>query len=181
MKTITSSVAFTDPQNNVAANGVLTLDLSQACEVTTGGGQVANKRVTITLTAGGLIPASTSIFANDELTPAQTSYHAQLFDASGNRLADFGQWSIVGASPIDVSKIAPTTTGASYPAAVLQQPSGQQKIAGFPLELGSSLILDGSISGSTTLQAATGAGGVATLPNNTGTLAETNLAQTWSA
>jgi hypothetical protein len=36
-------------------------------------------------------------------------------------------------------------------------------------------------SGSTTLEASSSAGGVATLPDNSGTIAETNLAQTWSA
>jgi len=39
----------------------------------------------------------------------------------------------------------------------------------------------GSASGATQLQAASAAGGTATLPNNTGTVAETNLAQSWTA
>lgn len=43
------------------------------------------------------------------------------------------------------------------------------------------LILAGSSSGSTTLEASAAAGGTATLPDNTGIIAELNLAQTWSA
>lgn len=41
--------------------------------------------------------------------------------------------------------------------------------------------LNGSTSGSVNLQSVAAAGGVASVPNNTGTVAETNLAQTWSA
>src|SRR5580765_1649475 len=117
MKQVTTSVGFQDPLGNLVASGDLILDLSQAAEVTSGGGLIAPKRVVLPLTALGKI-APTNIYFNDELTPSGTTYHATLLDGNLNLIADFGQWSIVGASA-DLSTMVPTTTGASVAGVVL--------------------------------------------------------------
>lgn len=132
MKTIESTVAFQDPQGNVVASGTLVLQLSQAAEITSGGGQVAPMEVRITLDATGKIPANTSIWANDQLTPSGTTYNAYLKDSSNAQVASFGAWSIAGASPIDLSAMVSTTSGASYPSAVLLNPSSAQTVATQP-------------------------------------------------
>lgn len=136
-KTIQSTVAFQNAAGTAIANGILTLDLSQPSEITSGGGQVAPQRYTVTLDGTGKIPAATTILANDELTPSGTTYRARLFDSAGMALlADFGNWSIVGASPIDLSAMVPTTTGASYPTVItsvgLTMPA-EFSVAGSPI------------------------------------------------
>jgi hypothetical protein len=167
-KTIQSTIAFTDPQNNVVALGVLLLDLSQPSLVTSGGGQVAPRRVAVTLTAGGVIPGSTTIWANDQLTPSGTTYHARLYDSNLNLIADFGQWNIAGASPIDLSQITPVSTSAvSNPAPVLIAPAADQHITGtFNLttpKLNSVIYVDGT-------QYTTLASAYAALPSTGGTV-----------
>lgn len=123
-KTIQSTVAFTDPQNNPLANGLLILDLNQASEVSSGGGQVAPMRVAITLDSSGKIPANTSVFANDELNPSGTAYRAKLYNSNLSLVADFGFWSIVGASPIDLSQEVATSLNVAYPTAGLLNVAG---------------------------------------------------------
>jgi hypothetical protein len=110
-KTIQSTVAFQDPQGNVLANGTLVFDLSQECLITSGGGQVAPSRVTVTLTSAGVIPNSTTIWANDQLTPSGTVYYVRFFNSNGLLVAGPLAWSIVGASPIDLSQMVPVSTG----------------------------------------------------------------------
>lgn len=129
MKTIQSTVAFQDTQGNVIAGGFLILQLSQPSEVTSGGGQVVPLEVRITLDSTGKIPANTQIWANDELTPSGTIYAAYLKDSSNTQVASFGNWSIAGASPIDLAQMVPTSSGASFSGAVLLNPPGSQTIA----------------------------------------------------
>src|SRR6516164_6665904 len=102
-KTITSSVAFQDPQGNILANGSIIFDLSAPAEIASGGGQVAPLRVSVTLTSAGLIPNASMIWANDQLTPSGTIYRVNIYNSNG-LAAEVGQlWSIAGASPIDLS------------------------------------------------------------------------------
>jgi len=118
MKTVVSSVAFQGPDGTIAANGRLLLSLSQNAMITSGGGQVYSTiPVVIDLDATGKIPAGTQIWANDELTPTGTTYLANLQDKFATRLDTLGSWSIAGASPIDVSQIAPSSSGISMPSA----------------------------------------------------------------
>lgn len=144
MKTIQSTVAFQDPQGNAVASGVLILTLSQPAEIISGGGQVVPLEVRITLGADGKIPAATQIWANDELTPSM-SYTAAIRDSGNNFIASFGPWSISGPSPIDLSAMTPTTTGASYPSPVLLSPSGDQTITSGDLTLESGSLSAGQI------------------------------------
>lgn len=176
-KTIQSTVAFTDPQNNVVNTGLLVLDLSQVAEVT-GGGQVVPKRVVITLTTAGLIPNSTTIWANDQLTPSGTTYHARVFDTNGNLLGDFGQWSITGTSPIDLSVMTPTTSGASFPAPVLISPAGDQEITVGNLILDQFLKVKNATAFAFTLGGTPTANRTVTFPDATDTVVELTQSQT---
>lgn len=116
-KTIISSVPFQDPQGNILANGYLTLDLSQPAVISSGGGQVAPMRVSITLTAAGVIPTSppTLLWANDQLTPSGTGYYVRIYNSNNLLVSTPGVWIIQGVSPIDVSQLTPTSLGPSYP------------------------------------------------------------------
>lgn len=108
MVTIENTVPFQDPQGNFVSNGYLTLILSAAAKISGGGGQVAPSVVSILLDDSGQIPASTMLWANDELLPSGTTYLAQLYNSTDSVLATLGEWSITGASPIDLSQITPT-------------------------------------------------------------------------
>lgn len=115
MVTIESTVPFVDPQGNAIINGLLILDLSQQAMITSGGGQIAPNRVAIVLDNSGSIPAATTIYANDELTPSGTGYFARLYNENMSLVADFGAWVIIGTSPIDLSQEVATTLSVSYP------------------------------------------------------------------
>lgn len=129
MKTITSSVAFQGPDGTIAANGRLLLSLSQNAMITSGGGQVYSLvPVVIDLDANGLIPAGTTIWANDELTPSGTTYLVNLQDRNRGRLDTLGTWSISGASPIDLSGMTPSSAAPSFPFPVLLAPVGNQTV-----------------------------------------------------
>lgn len=127
-KLISTSQGFQDAKGNVVANGLLSLTLSQTAEVTASGGLVTTEPLYFVLDANGKI-TSTAIWFNDELTPSGTTYHAVLYAANGCRiLADFGQWSIAGASA-DLSTMAPVATNVSQANAVLIAPSATQNIS----------------------------------------------------
>lgn len=116
--TITSSVGFQDPQGNLLPLGLLTFDLSQSAAITSGGGLIAPTHVAITLDSTAKIPAATLLWGNDQLTPSGTTYRMRLFNSNGLLIADYGQQSIQGTSPIDISLLTPTATSGgtvSYP------------------------------------------------------------------
>lgn len=127
-KLISTSQGFQDAKGNVVAGGSLSLTLSQAAEVTASGGLVTTDPLYFTLDVNGKI-TPTAIWFNDELTPSGTTYHAVLYAANGCRiLADFGQWSIAGASS-DLSTMVPVATNVSTANAVLLSPSGNQTVS----------------------------------------------------
>lgn len=107
-KTIQSSVAFQDPQGNVLANGSINFDLNTPSEVI-GGGQVVPTRVTVNLTSAGVIPAATTIWANDQLNPGNTLYIVTIHNANGLVVEGPVFWSITGTSPIDLSQVTPVS------------------------------------------------------------------------
>lgn len=120
-KLISTSQGFQDAKGNVVANGLLSLTLSQAAEVTASGGLVTTEPLYFVLDANGKI-TSTAIWFNDELTPSGTTYHAVLYASNQVRIiTDFGQWSIVGASA-DLSTMVPVATNVSTANALLLNP-----------------------------------------------------------
>src|SRR5690348_10155754 len=151
-KLISTSQGFQDAKGTVVAGGMLSLQLSQNAEITSGGGQVTTDTLYFTLDSNGKI-TSTAIWFNDELTPSGTVYRAILYAANGCRIIqDFGYWSITGASA-DLSAMVPTTLGASYPTAVVTNPSGNQTIATGNLTLTTGQFIE-------TANAVTGTGGL---------------------
>jgi len=140
-KTIQSTVGFTDPSGALVASGHLTFTLSQPAEVISGGGLVDVAAISTNLTALAVIPGAFLLWGNDQLNPAGTTYRMKLTDSNNNLVADFGQVSLTGASPIDVSQLIPAASSGgtvSYPNPVLQTPSAAQTITGFGLTLSSS-------------------------------------------
>lgn len=126
-KLISTSQGFQDAKGNVVANGLLSLTLSQAAEITASGGLVTTDPLYFALDVNGKI-TSTAIWFNDELTPSGTTYHAILYASNQVRIIqDFGQWSITGASA-DLSTMVPTATNVSQANAVLLNPAAAQHI-----------------------------------------------------
>jgi len=140
MKNATTSVGFKDPLGVLVANGNLILDLSQSAEVISGGGLVVPTRVILPLDATAKI-TSTPIFFNDELTPSGTTYSATLLNSAGSRVANFGAWSLSGAS-VDLSTMVPVSSSVSYAGAVMLTPSGNQTIASGNLTLTSGTFVE---------------------------------------
>lgn len=106
---------FTDAAGNALAGGTVVLQLSQDV-VVSGVGVIVHKSVTVTLDANGEIPytpaspgpeTGTKIFASDECQPSGSYYAVTAYDAGGN-ICFFEHLSIIGASPIDLSTLAPT-------------------------------------------------------------------------
>lgn len=135
MKTITGT--WVDPAGNPVANGRLFLRLSQDA-VAIGTNQIAPSLVSVTLNASGQIPASTQVWANDELTPAGTVYIASVLAAGGGLVWGSESLFISGASPINLNNLTPgvgSTGGAVFSGAVLKNPANPQTISGFSLTL----------------------------------------------
>lgn len=135
-KSITGGL-FQDPLGNLVTGNLL-LILSQDAQVTGSNGQIAPKSVRIPVAAGSI--ASTPIWFNDQLTPSGTVYAAAVYDAAGNKVYGPENWSIQGASPIDIGTIIPIATSplTSFPAPVLLNPSAPQTITGQALTLSAS-------------------------------------------
>lgn len=128
----TAAGAFTDSNNNPVKNGFLLSTLNVASAELTGGGEILNfPPVKTTLDASGIPSAGQTIFANDQVnSPLGTAYKIDVYDASGNFVSTLGNVVLSGVAPIDLTVVVPTSTGASYPGAVLLNPSGQQTING---------------------------------------------------
>ena len=151
-KTIQSTVGFTDPNGALVAGGHLTFTPSQPGEIISGGGLVDTVPISVTLTSLAVIPGGFTLWAADQLNPSGITYRMKLTDANSNLVADFGNVSLTGTSPIDVSQLIPTSSSGgsvSYPAPVLQQPSSAQVINGQTLTMEGTL-LGFSAAGSTT-------------------------------
>ena len=102
-KTLNSSVAFTDPQNNVLANGKVVFILNAGAQVIGGGQVVQGLTVVASLTAGGLMPNNFSLWANDQLQPSNTFYIVRMFNSNGLLVRGPENWILAGPSPIDVA------------------------------------------------------------------------------
>lgn len=113
--TIESTVCFQNASGQCLANGTITFQLSQPAKITSGGGQVAPNFVTVTLDSNGEIPAGTTLWGNDQLTPSGTGYTVIIRDSGSNVVSGPFVWSITGTSPIDLSQEVPTSNGVSYP------------------------------------------------------------------
>jgi len=121
---------FQNAIGTVVASGRITMDLSQPATVT-GGGEVVPTRVSISLDVNGFVSAGQVLWANDQLTPSGTTYQMQVYDSSGNFVADFGAQNISGAAPIDLSLLVPTSSSGSvvsFVSPVLLNPTTNQTI-----------------------------------------------------
>lgn len=110
MKTITGTWAGPSNANITPIVGTLTLymQLSKNAYVTVGAtAQVsAGVLISIPLTVAS-IPGSTTIWANDQLTPVDTFYLCKIKDSAGNILWT-ANLTIAGASPIDLTTLVPS-------------------------------------------------------------------------
>lgn len=147
MKTITGTWVYAD--STAVANGVLYLTLSQDAVVVSTG-QVAPSIIAINLTANGQIPANTSIYANDELSPSGTVYKATVVATGGGRVWGPEFLAITGVSPIDINLLVPTSTaglvvyGSVSGLAFSLLGSGTNTTAAMVVGTGASLTVSGS-------------------------------------
>ena len=118
MKTITGTWNY--PDGSAVANGVLYLKLSQDA-VASSTAQIAPRVVAITLNASGQIPANTQIWANDELTPTGTFYKCSVVAPGGSLVWGEEDFSITGASPINMNSLVPVLSAGSPVYSQLQQ------------------------------------------------------------
>ncbi|HWF03284.1 MAG TPA: hypothetical protein VHA06_06330 [Candidatus Angelobacter sp.] len=136
MKILSTSVGFVGPDGTLLANGSIVLTLPAGMYlILAGGGQVYGNSVILNLDATAKLIGSPQMWCTDELT-GNPIFAVQLC-ASANGLGTVatGHWSIVGTAPIDLSEMANTPSGVSFPSAVLQNPTGPQNINGQTLNL----------------------------------------------
>jgi hypothetical protein len=115
----------------------LYLKLSQDA-IATGISQIAPRVLAIGLNSLGQIPAGTTIYANDELTPSGTVYIASVIAPGGGLVYGPELLALIGTSPINLNSLIPTNVGGiviSFPSPVLQNPSAPQTITGQSLTL----------------------------------------------
>lgn len=151
LKTLTSSVAFTDAQGNAVANGYVIFQLNAPARFIVGGQIVPVNPIKISLGAGGLVNANQQIAANDELQPTGTYYIVRIFNSNDEQVRGPENWILSGASPIDLALI--TSVNVPDPGlgnVVLQNPSAAQTITGQSLTLTASapLTLQGPVTSS---------------------------------
>jgi len=101
------SGTFLREDGSPAAGATLTLKLNQ--DASSPSGQVMAALISIVLDQTGSIPAGTQVWANDELSPATTFYHATVQDGtSGTAYRE--RLVIAGNSPISLNAIVPSGT-----------------------------------------------------------------------
>lgn len=93
------------PDGSPVANGRLFLKLSKDA-FAFGVNQVASSLISFTLDVNGNIPANTQIWANDELTPAGTTYAVSVTKGLG-LVWGSDNISIAGISPININNLTP--------------------------------------------------------------------------
>jgi len=172
---------FQDASGNLLKKGYLSLQLTQDAAIIAGGQIIRNIPLLFPI-ANGSLSGSTKIYSNAELT-GSTQYLALVLDANQKRVNDPQVWQFTqgtGAT-VDLGTMTPVSGGVVFAAPVLLSPTAIQKILNFSLELAKTLILDGSTSGSTVLQAPASGGGTNTLPSGAGVLSALSLAQNWTA
>src|SRR6184192_1456702 len=142
-KTLTTSVAFTDAQNNVLANGKVVFQLNMGAKLITNGQIVNVVTIPFTLDATGKLPAGQTINANDELQPTGTFYVVTIMNSNGLVVRGPENWILLGTSPIDISTITSSSIpdpGLANP--IIGNPSAPQTITGQSLTLTSSAPLN---------------------------------------
>lgn len=154
-KLISTSQGFQDSKGTVVANGMLMLQLSQACTVTSGGGQVTTEPIYLNLDSSGKI-TSTAIWFNDELSPSGTIYYGTVYASNKTRMIpglEKLQYSITGASFDLATAVQSGSASPSFSGAVLLTPSGNQTITTGNLTLTTGQFIE-------TANAVTGSGGL---------------------
>src|SRR5262249_8102010 len=128
--------AFTDSKNVVVANGYLMLTPTFTAGTLTGGGIVSNVAVKITLDVNGIPSSGQSMWASDQFSsPTNPAYRIRTYSSTDSFVADLGNCVISGSAPIDLTVLTATSTGTSFPGAVLLSPSGNQIITSGNLTL----------------------------------------------
>jgi hypothetical protein len=104
VKTITGT--FLLPDGTPAVRAVLELALSKSATVIANSA-AAPQLVCITLDGTGSIPAGTQIYANDELSPAGTTYTLHVINDGAQVLYGPESFPLTGASPIAINSHTP--------------------------------------------------------------------------
>ena len=88
------------------SNGILTFQLLSNLTLS-GGGQLSQQIVSFQLDANGNLPVGATILANDEISPAGSTYTVNLYASNGSLAYGAEQFAITGPSPINISNILP--------------------------------------------------------------------------
>lgn len=119
MKTITGKWQNVD--GTPVAGGRVFFKLSQDA-VAVGTNQVSTFLIFFTLDGTGAIPAGTQIWANDELSPSNTTYSISVVAAGGGLVWGAENLFVSGASPININNAVPASGPVVVPGAVLLNP-----------------------------------------------------------
>lgn len=139
VKSLTTSVAFTDAQGNPLVSGYIVFNLSGPANLIAGGEIVPVPPITIPLTVNGLVGAGAQIIANDEIQPTGTYYIVKVFNSNNVLVRGPQKWILSGAAPIDLALMVDSSVpdpGLASP--VIQNPSQPQTITLQPLTIASS-------------------------------------------
>lgn len=112
-KIVLQSGSWQDAHANPVANGTLVLTLSQDAVVTANNNQIAPIIVQFPLDANGSLIASPTpdIWGNDQLSPTNTFYTAEVLNAGGSRVWGPEKWTLTGPGPINTGGIPPSPSG----------------------------------------------------------------------
>lgn len=121
---------FQDPGGNVLAGGKITFRLNSPAQTINDGQAVQDIPVSFTLDGSGNVPVGSNLYGNDQLTPSNTAYIVNIYNANGALARGPENWLIVGASPIDLGTIVAISSAISYPGVVLLNPTNNQIING---------------------------------------------------
>jgi hypothetical protein len=167
-KTITGT--FQDAGGNALAFGTVYLKLIQDA-VVSGTGIIAPRTLSFTLDVNGTLGSGVTIYGSDELTPLNIAYAVTASENGGGQVFGPEFYVISGVSPINLNNLTPTSNSpVVFSQAVLQNPTANQTITGFPLILTpsaplvsqgtlfvqglggtTSIVFQGSVSGAVTL------------------------------
>lgn len=137
---------FQDSAGNKIALGSITFQLSTPALVTGTGQVVQDVPISYALDANGNIASGSTLWGNDQLTPAGTSYTVNILNANGALVRGPEVWVIAGTSPISLTSIVPASPSVSYSGAVLLTPTGSQEITEGDLTIDNNVVVGQTLS-----------------------------------
>lgn len=105
---------FQDAGGNVLNGGSISFRLSQQAQTINDGQAVQNTTISFTLNSSGSVASATALYGNDQLTPNNTYYIVNIYNAAGKLVRGPENWVLAGTSPIDLGTIVSTTPTTAF-------------------------------------------------------------------